>query len=559
PEQITGSSVDQRADVYSLGIVFYWMLTGRKPFHGSRASIVYDQIHADPPPLALQLPQGTRVSDNLVELIERCLSKDPAERPRSAADLQARLEETTDEIRADAVPTDERRDGQQGAMRSRRETPGASASQSQRHSSAQSQADGGTRSMTAETGRSEPGTESAEIVDEYQTDDRQQPIAPEADDSEMTVQEALQSARETAGSAEAVETEERGDASDGIETWWAVATGAVLALAILGGGAWYLASAGGDGSSTTKAAAERGAASAEEDESTEAIRDNVEAIDQLITAQQFDAAADRVDELSAELERKDLGETEAEWQRAIKVRRLYIEAERQRLAGEIEAAKSTYAELLNVEPEYRDAVEKLKTLEGYGLLKVEADAPVRVKVDGRAVGETPLSKPLSPGKHEVLLEVDGETSWTRTVTVGKDETVSLAPVLAPERSEEIIRGGAGTSGTAEKSKGSEPSEPSGASEKSKGAEPSGTAEKSKGSEPSDKSGQSERAGAPEPSGESTSSGESAPVQPGESKETDQGTELLEPGAGTEKSAPTPSSGGSETDESDDDTNLLPVQ
>ncbi|MFB6374717.1 MAG: serine/threonine-protein kinase, partial [Bradymonadaceae bacterium] len=56
PEQIRGDEIDQRIDVYALGILFYYMLAGRKPFRGKNASIIYDQVHSEPPPLQLHVP-----------------------------------------------------------------------------------------------------------------------------------------------------------------------------------------------------------------------------------------------------------------------------------------------------------------------------------------------------------------------------------------------------------------------------------------------------------------------------------------------------------------------
>ena len=81
PEQGHGDEVDKRADLYSLGIIFYEMLTGRPPFRGKRAmEVIYkhrnEPIPSLPPPLARHQP-----------LLEQLLAKSPADRPASAQEV----------------------------------------------------------------------------------------------------------------------------------------------------------------------------------------------------------------------------------------------------------------------------------------------------------------------------------------------------------------------------------------------------------------------------------------------------------------------------------------
>lgn len=84
PEQIVGDDVDQRADVYALGIVFYFMLTGEKPFSGNGKSLLYAQVHKAPPSLASKLGPTHAIPERMVQLIEACMRKNPAERPKDA-------------------------------------------------------------------------------------------------------------------------------------------------------------------------------------------------------------------------------------------------------------------------------------------------------------------------------------------------------------------------------------------------------------------------------------------------------------------------------------------
>ena len=82
PEQVKGASIDERSDLYSVGISLYEMVTGEKPFHGdSNFSIMAAHIQQTPtPPVQLQphLPNG------LNEIILTSIAKTPEERFQSA-------------------------------------------------------------------------------------------------------------------------------------------------------------------------------------------------------------------------------------------------------------------------------------------------------------------------------------------------------------------------------------------------------------------------------------------------------------------------------------------
>jgi serine/threonine protein kinase len=91
PEQILGKAMDVRSDLYSLGIVFYYMFSGREPFDGETVeAVVMKQVEKMPPPLASFVPQFPAWLD---EVIAKTLRKNPAERYASAASLRAAFEE----------------------------------------------------------------------------------------------------------------------------------------------------------------------------------------------------------------------------------------------------------------------------------------------------------------------------------------------------------------------------------------------------------------------------------------------------------------------------------
>ena len=94
PEQARGlPEIDFRADIYSLGIIGYRMLTGRPPFRGrDAADTLAKQINEAPVPLRELNPT---IPKGLADAIMRCLQKDPWERYPNALDLRGALEAVT--------------------------------------------------------------------------------------------------------------------------------------------------------------------------------------------------------------------------------------------------------------------------------------------------------------------------------------------------------------------------------------------------------------------------------------------------------------------------------
>jgi serine/threonine-protein kinase len=101
PEQATGGPVDHRADLWSLGVVLYEMLTGERPFKGANAAAVVHAILNKAPDSVRSL--RPEVPAEIESLVLRLLAKEPKERVGSAGALLQALE-TPEGIPAARVP-----------------------------------------------------------------------------------------------------------------------------------------------------------------------------------------------------------------------------------------------------------------------------------------------------------------------------------------------------------------------------------------------------------------------------------------------------------------------
>ena len=78
PEQARGQKVDGRSDIYSLGVMYYQMLSGRLPFKAETpTAMIFQHAYEAPFPLVQGAPD---VPQPLIEIIARMMAKDPAQR-----------------------------------------------------------------------------------------------------------------------------------------------------------------------------------------------------------------------------------------------------------------------------------------------------------------------------------------------------------------------------------------------------------------------------------------------------------------------------------------------
>jgi len=95
PEQAEGKPVDARSDIFSLGLILYEMLTGRRPFRGdTKLAMITAMLHDEPTPPSQIVPE---LPAEVERAVMRCLRKDPQRRWQSMLDLKLTLQELKEE------------------------------------------------------------------------------------------------------------------------------------------------------------------------------------------------------------------------------------------------------------------------------------------------------------------------------------------------------------------------------------------------------------------------------------------------------------------------------
>ena len=88
PEQILGQPFDERSDIFSVGVIFYELLTGKYPFPGGEGVVLREIVHSQPESLRKLVPE---IPEELERLVFSALHKDPRERLQTTGEFAAGL------------------------------------------------------------------------------------------------------------------------------------------------------------------------------------------------------------------------------------------------------------------------------------------------------------------------------------------------------------------------------------------------------------------------------------------------------------------------------------
>ena len=89
PEQLDGRPVDQRTDLFAMGVMLYEMATGHRPFQGDTSAALVTSILRDQPPAITDVNEN--LPRHLARVVQHCLEKDPRDRYQSALDVRNEL------------------------------------------------------------------------------------------------------------------------------------------------------------------------------------------------------------------------------------------------------------------------------------------------------------------------------------------------------------------------------------------------------------------------------------------------------------------------------------
>jgi serine/threonine-protein kinase len=107
PERLAGERpADHRADVYSLAVVLYECLAGRKPFEGDDMAVLAGHLHRPPPPLPAAVPDG------LARVVAKGLAKEPDQRYQAAGELAFAARAAVEDVRP--APVDQTQSSRTG-------------------------------------------------------------------------------------------------------------------------------------------------------------------------------------------------------------------------------------------------------------------------------------------------------------------------------------------------------------------------------------------------------------------------------------------------------------
>jgi serine/threonine protein kinase len=457
PEQILGEKVDQRVDVYAVGILFYFMLSGVMPFQADNdASVLYKHVHEKAVPLVELLPADHGVPEGVLELIGRCMEKSRERRPRDANEVveglidqvpfsmfrlpraQPRTEETPIEVEEPRESTGEHskpvpaaHEIQVGSFGRDRDnashsTPSHSTSSSTpSHSMPVAPASGALfktspmphRPATpAATPTTPPGYNNAALADQLKAQG-----IPMDNSSVFQVQDGRTVV--LVGNQQQQQQERQRNLLYG-----GLAAAAVLGLGFI---AFSGRSNADDPVADDRVGAAASAAMAEGDKQAR-LEDLLSSAEGLVDDNKFSQAQRVLDAAEDDLKHFPMLMVRAsELSVRLDTARMLASGRGFEQTGDKISALKIYRNVLGADASNAEAQDRIKALVGdaaFALMTFTVDGTAAsVTVDGVELGQTPITHPLAAGKHQLIVKAEGFKTYQTTIAVsaGKDEALKI--------------------------------------------------------------------------------------------------------------------------------------
>ncbi|OIP43827.1 MAG: hypothetical protein AUK47_02015 [Deltaproteobacteria bacterium CG2_30_63_29] len=381
PEQILNCRADARSDVYALGVLFFLMLSGHRPFKAENdAVLLYKHVNEDPPLLLDILPEGHDVPDGVAALIQGCLAKDPEHRP---ADANALLHALTGGLSSSQINVPYMT-GEFAALPPQEYTPISGAGQ------------------TGEVAPSESTPSGFSRVDT---------LNPQEFSRSMGGQSVVMMA----------------PPSSKRNLFVAIVVGSIVLTVVL--------------FTVLQTMSSQQTTSAEGAADTQELAEVFRHVEELIKEERWGKAEILLDSI-ANSGNNSPSEIEqlADFRDQIAVGRLLAEGNRLETANQLDQAMGIYRQVLERDSSHEAARQKLVTLaklknarlqKDFGVLAIDSDEPATVYIDGRESGPSPISIELPPGVHGVKVVATDLNlhAWSDTLEVVVGETMKVKPIF----------------------------------------------------------------------------------------------------------------------------------
>ena len=437
PEQILGEKIDQRVDVYAVGTLFYFMLAGVMPFTAENdTALLYKHVHEKPQPLVGHLPDDHGVPDGVLELIGRCLEKSRDKRPRDANEVVEGL--------IDQVPF--------SMFRLPRAVP--------RTEEPAELADEG-KDPTGETSKPVPAAHEIQVGSFGRVPEPQAyPVPPTPASGQfppmarpMTVPPTSTTSQVFPSGALADQLKAQGIPVDSSSVFQAQDGRTVVVVGgqqnpaerqrnlIYGGLAaaavlvllFYTISGRGNEEAQADPTAAPIAGVEDPEQSQANLEEQLGVAEDLINAGKFSKAKLTLDAWEDSFKAyPELMLRATDLRQKLETSRMLANGQGFEQSGDTLAALRIYRSVLDTDNENEEAKKRITALVGdatFGLITFSSPTAVAaVEVDGKAIGQTPITHALTPGKHTVTATANGYKNFSETfiVSAGRDEPRALA-------------------------------------------------------------------------------------------------------------------------------------